>query len=128
MARRGAEAPLGIPYGFVMLVPEREPWLVEFYWDHPEHPVYVNIGTVPVRYGDRVIQIDLDLDVVRRPDGTVVVLDEDEFAEHRAQYKYPQNLAAGARAATHRALALLTGRLEPFGIAAKPWLRMAKRG
>ena len=33
--------------------------------------------------------VDLDLDVVRRTDGTVYVDDEDEFAEHRVSFGYP---------------------------------------
>ncbi len=127
-ARRGEEAPLSIPYGFAMLVPLGEPWLVEFYWDHPKHPVYVNIGTHPVWHGDRVSQIDLDLDVIRTPDGEVFVLDEDEFAEHQIRHHYPQHLITGARAATERAVELLTARAEPFAGAADPWLRAAQLG
>ena len=94
IVKRGSEPsqPLGI--GFVGLVPRDEWWIVEFYTDHPWHSVYVNIGTPPVWDGDRVTQIDLDLDVVRTLDDIVVVLDEDEFAEHQIQYSYPPHIIA----------------------------------
>jgi len=38
--------------------------------------------------------IDMDLDVVRRVDGTVFIDDEDEWAEHRVKYAYPDDVAA----------------------------------
>jgi predicted RNA-binding protein associated with RNAse of E/G family len=124
MARRGHEPPRPIEAGFVLLVPQDEWWIAEFYWDHPWHEVYVNIGTSPVWDGDRMHQIDLDLDVARTVDGSVVVLDEDEFQDHQVRYGYPGELIAAARAATDRAVALLTAGAEPFGKAPEPWLRM----
>ena len=127
-AKRGEEAPLRIPHGFVMLVPNGEPWLVEYYWDHPAHPLYINIGTIPEWHGDRVTQVDLDLDVVRRADGSVSVLDEDEFAEHSERFGYPPELMKLARTATDRAVRLLATGAEPFGTAAAPWLRLAEHG
>lgn len=125
VARRGYEPAMQTPYGFVMLIPEAEFWLVEFYWDNPEHPVYVNIGTPPEWHGDRVTQVDLDLDVVRRPDGEIEVVDEDEFLAHQVLYEYPQELIENARVATDRAVGLLTAGVEPFGIASQRWLAMA---
>lgn len=124
IAQRGHEPPRKIEAGFVVLVPESEWWIAEFYWDHPWHEVYVNIGTVPVWDGDHMHQIDLDLDVARKLDGSVVVLDEDEFLDHRVRFEYPDDLIAATRAATERAVALLTEGDEPFGKAAEPWLRM----
>lgn len=128
VARRGREPAVQTPYGFVMLVPEAEFWLVEFYWDHPQHPVYVNIGTPPEWHGDRVTQIDLDLDVIRRPDGGVEVVDEDEFLDHQVRYEYPLELVEDARAATDRAVGLLNDHTEPFGAAAQPWIEAATHG
>ena len=44
--------------------------------------------------------IDLDLDVVRRrATGLVELRDEDEFAEHRARFGYPDDVVAEAQAA-----------------------------
>ena len=92
------------------LVPEHDPWVVEFYLSHPWHRVYVNIGTVPVVSGMVVSQIDLDLDVVLTVDGKVSVLDEDEFAEHQLHYGYPPDLIDLALAATTEATSRLTMR------------------
>ena len=128
LARRGEEAPLHVPYGFVMLVPDGDPWLVEFYWDNPSHPVYVNIGTPPEWHGDRVTHVDLDLDVIRKPDGGIEILDEDEFADHQVRFEYPPQLVRSARAAADRAVELLTAAVEPFGVASQQWLRIAERG
>lgn len=39
--------------------------------------------------------VDLDLDVVRRFDGSAEILDEDEFAEHQVRYGYPPEGSRG---------------------------------
>ncbi len=128
IAQRGHEPPRRIGAGFVILVPEDEWWIVEFYWDHPCHEVYVNIGTPPAWDGARVTQVDLDFDVARKLDGSVVVLDEDEFLDHQARYGYPPDLVAAARDATAHAVELVTAGREPFGGAATPWLRLVGLG
>ncbi len=40
--------------------------------------------------------VDLDLDVIRRWDGTIALLDEDEFAEHLLALRYPPEVVAAA--------------------------------
>ena len=125
VARRGHEPPRALKSGFVILVPQDECWIAEFYWDHPWHAVYVNIGTPPRWDGDRMTQIDLDLDVVRTLDGSVEVLDEDEFLDHQVRYEYPAELIAATRKAALRAVELVTAGAEPFGNAAERWLTLA---
>ncbi len=122
LARRGHEPARPFKTGFVSVVPDDEWWVGEFYWDHPHYAVYVNIGTPPKWHRDRVHQIDLDLDVVRYLDGTVAVLDEDEFARHRQSHAYPDDLVAAALSASDRAVALLESHVEPFGSVAMAWL------
>ncbi len=128
IAQRGNEPARSLEAGFVLLVPVNEWWIAEFYWDHPRHEVYVNIGTPPAWDGDHMHQIDLDLDVARTLDGSVVVLDEGEFRDHQVRYGYPDELIAAARAATDRVVARLTAGDEPFGGAAEPWLCTVGRG
>ncbi len=128
IANRGDQPPLAVPYGFVTLVPGGAWWLGEFYWDNPRHSVYVNIGTPPEWHGDRVTQVDLDLDVIRRPDGTVETVDEDEFLDHQVRFAYPQELIAATRVATAAAAELLIAGIEPFGIASRRWLEVAGHG
>jgi hypothetical protein len=122
IAKRGAEPARPIGVGFVSLVPVTSWWIVEFYVNHPFHEVYVNIGTPPKRVGDSITQVDLDLDVVRKPDGTVVVLDEDEFVENQVRYGYPEGLICDARAAADAAVDRLRQREEPFGTASVRWI------
>jgi uncharacterized protein len=128
VARRGHEPPRQLETGFVGLAPSEDWWIVEFYWDHPWHEIYVNIGTPPEWDNGRLRQIDLDLDVVRKADGSVEVLDEGEFAEHQVEYRYPSHLVASARTATERAVLMLQGRHEPFDAAARRWIRLAGNG
>ena len=97
----------------------------EFYWTHPRHSIYINIGTPPEWDGDRVTQIDLDLDVVMNLDGSVEVVDEDEFADHQVRFEYPRELIASTRAATEVAVQLLESGVEPFFEVAQRWLRSA---
>jgi protein associated with RNAse G/E len=73
-----------------------------------------------------VVQIDLDLDVVRRVDGSVEIIDEDEFANHQVLHDYPQGLIDGAREAADLVLLALQERREPFTEAAERWLTVAR--
>ena len=67
-----------------------------------EPELYVDIIAPAVWEDGRVTVIDLDLDVVRRRDRSVVIDDEDQFAEHQVSLEYPQALIDGALAATER--------------------------
>ena len=122
IAKRGTEPSRPIGVGFVGLVPKDSWWVVEFYPNHPWQAVYVNIGTPPEWDGNRVQQVDLDLDVVRKVDGSVAVLDEDEFAEHQVAYSYPSHLITAAVTATNEAIGRLERNQEPFGLASAPWI------
>lgn len=127
IAKRGPEPARPLRVGFVSLVPAGTWWIAEFYLDDPQHSIYVNIGMPAQWDGDRVTQIDLDLDVVRNLDGSIEVLDEDEFADHQVRYGYPNQLIAGAEAATVAAVDLLTRNEEPFDSAATTWLDSVRR-
>lgn len=120
--QRGGEQPISLTSGFVGLVPPDQWWMAEFYWDHPTQEIYVNIGT-PGEWGDhRVTSIDLDLDVVRLLDGSVEMLDEDEFLDHQVRHTYPQHLIETARTTATSAVKALKRSDEPFRTAARPWL------
>ncbi len=128
IAQRGNEPPKQVEAAMVVLIPRGTWWTAEFCWDHPWLSVYVNIGTPCEWNGDRVSQIDLDLDVVRLLDGSVETIDEDEFADHQIRYNYPQDLIDSARAAANEAAEMLEDRVEPFGSAANPWIDLAEGG
>lgn len=126
MTRPGAEFRNGVAQ--VVLVPDAA-YVASFYapgdgGDVGPNPceVYVDISTVPTRESGRVHMVDLDLDVVRGWTGRVWVDDEDEFADHRIRFGYPDQVVALASESctdVHRAVA---GREEPFdGPTARRW-------
>lgn len=84
----------------VLLVPRGRGMTAMFYPEHPEQDfeLYVDITTPPVWDGAHVTAVDLDLDVIRRFDGSWYVDDEDEFAEHQVSYRYPSDLVSAAEA------------------------------
>lgn len=60
--------------------------------------VYVDISTVAEHQPGLVSAVDLDLDVLRARTGRVWVDDEDEFADHRVRYAYPEEVVRAATA------------------------------
>ncbi len=68
----------------------RGQWWSALFNDEP-HPteVYCDI-TMPAEFGvDSVTTVDLDLDIRRLRDGTIKVMDEDEFQIHQKQLRLP---------------------------------------
>ena len=108
----------------VLLVPRDRGMTAMFYAEHPEQDfqLYVDITTVPVWDGDLVTAVDLDLDVIRRFDGSWYVDDEDEFAEHQVRYGYPAEVVTAAEAECLRVSDEIRSGAEPFADAiADPW-------
>ena len=102
-------------YEYVSLVPDAG-FVVAFYSDSPDAPVelYVDIATSPRWDGAVVRAVDLDLDVVRSRDGRVWVDDEDEFAEHRVQLGYPDEVAETAERTCAEVLRAVRAGEPPF--------------
>jgi predicted RNA-binding protein associated with RNAse of E/G family len=125
LLRRGFEEPIVQPHDFVALVPDEGCWIATFNATNAKTDVeiYVDVTDRPVRAGDLVHAVDLDLDVIRRFDGRVEVLDEDEFTEHQVRYGYPADVIAQASATTAELVESITTRTEPFGTASAGWLR-----
>jgi len=81
-------------------------------WTPNKH--YVNIA-LPSRWDDGTLRfVDLDLDLIWRPDGQVVLDDADEFAEHRLRFAYPPELVDRAWAAVAEVRGLMERRVPPF--------------
>lgn len=53
---------------------------------------YVDLATPTVWEGTTARLVDLDLDVIRRHDGSIYLDDVDEFELHRVQLGYPQDV------------------------------------
>lgn len=108
---------------FVVLVPHDAWWTGMFNPPPRTSEVYCDIATPAEWEGDTVRIIDLDLDVVRRrATGAVELRDEDEFAEHRARFGYPDDVADNAQEAARWLLGALGDGTEPFASAYRKWL------
>lgn len=107
----------------VGLVPRDQGFLATLHGPGGVCLTYVDMTTVPTWDGDVVSAVDLDLDVIERLDGSVFVDDEDEFAEHREKWAYPEIVvvsAVGACAAVEKAVRAGSA---PFdGETHLPWL------
>ncbi len=111
----------------LFLAPPDAWWNVAWWVDHPEVEVYVNIGTPVVEEADRLVSIDLDLDVIRRVDGTVLVLDRDEFDEHQVLYGYPMDVVETVEAVTEEVRRMVERAAPPFDAAtARRWIERAR--
>jgi hypothetical protein len=90
--------------------------------------IYVDVTTQPAWDGDVLRSIDLDLDVVKRHDGTVYVDDEDEFAEHRVRFGYPPDVVAMAEESAAALLAAMREGVAPYDGTGASWLaRLLRR-
>jgi uncharacterized protein len=74
--------------------------------------------------------VDMDLDVVRTADGRTWVDDEDEFAEHSARWRYPEDVRRRVRERADELLVAVRAGTPPFDAATTGhWLwRLAALG
>jgi hypothetical protein len=131
MSRPGAE--YVAPVDQVGLVPapgpdEERGWLATFHAEGGPVRVYVDMTTPPVWDGPVLRAVDLDLDVVRGTTGRVWIDDEDEFAEHRVAFGYPEEIARLAMSSCNRVHAAVQAGDAPYDGTASLWLgRLAGR-
>ena len=110
---------------FVLLVPHAAWWTGMFNPPPRTSEVYCDIASQARWEGDTVHLIDLDLDVVRRrATGAVELRDEDEFAEHRRRFGYPDDVVVQAEAAARWLYDALGDGTEPFASAYRKWLAL----
>lgn len=121
--QRGSEEPVTFPQAYVLLIPRVGGWTMTCSAEPCWTELYIDITTVPRWIADdRVEMVDLDLDVVRRFDGSAEILDEDEFAEHQVRYGYPPEVISHAEHAASAMLAAVISGAEPFGQVCRAWL------
>ena len=110
----------------VVLIPHDAWWVATLYGNDPDRPVdvYVDISTPSEWSADRstVRTVDLDLDVIKDPDGRIWVDDEDEFAEHQVTLGYPGDLIRSAQRSCEEVLQAVTAEAEPFSGVHLEWL------
>ncbi|MEO5654250.1 MAG: DUF402 domain-containing protein [Marmoricola sp.] len=109
----------------VTLVPHDAWWLATFYGEDRQRPfdIYVDIATPAVWHsGSLVRAVDLDLDVIKGTTGRVWVDDEDEFAAHRVQLAYPEDVVRRALGSCESVLTALTAEQGCFDGVHRGWL------
>jgi hypothetical protein len=101
---------------FVVLIPRDQWWTAMFNPPPRTSEIYCDI-TTPARWGgDHTVDlVDLDLDVVRRrSSGLVELRDEDEFAVHRVNFGYPEDVVRRAWQAAGWLRGALRDGTQPF--------------
>jgi uncharacterized protein len=122
--QRGSEPPVVLEQPWVQLIPAGRWWTAAFNGVPAATELYCDITTEPrwLSPGE-VTMVDLDLDVLRmRADGRVLLLDEDEFAEHQVRYRYPAEVIRRAEQSAAWLLATVRAGAEPFGTGYRRWL------
>jgi hypothetical protein len=123
LSRYVGHEPVLLPVDFLMLVAPDAWWRATWMFGG-DIDLYVDIGC-PVEWvaPDRLRVVDLDLDVIRFNDGSCVIDDEDEFADHQKTLQYPPDLVATARRTADEVLVAVRDRVRPFGDPPPRWLR-----
>jgi uncharacterized protein len=123
-AQRGSEPPVVFPEPFAQLVPPGQWWTAVFNGAPAKTEIYCDIASpAEWKHPGEVTLIDLDLDVVRlRADRRVLIVDEDEFAEHQVRYGYPAEVIEAAEQAAAWLRQVISANAEPFGSAYLGWL------
>lgn len=123
-AQRGDEPPVTFEQSYVLLIPAGDHW-----WSMNCNAapcwteIYVDITTGSRWLApDLVEMVDLDLDVIRKFDGSAELLDADEFAVHQVRYGYPPEVIAKASRVAGYLLDAVVLPLEPFGETCRRWL------
>ena len=126
-SRRGTEPPVVLEQAYVQLIPDGVWWTAAFNAAPTRTEIYCDISSPPQwPQEDLVTMVDLDLDVLRlRADQQVLLVDQDEFAEHQIRYSYPADVISQAEQAAAWLMEAIIIRKEPFAEAYLPWLEKA---
>jgi protein associated with RNAse G/E len=98
-------------------------WNLEVMWEPDWQPSkhYVNIA-LPSTWHDGTLRfVDLDLDISWWADDRVVLLDVDEFTEHRDRFGYPDSVVERAWAAVDEVRGMISNRTPPFDRSLYAW-------
>ncbi len=112
----------------VKLIPVGLWWTATFYAAPEATEIYCDI-TSPPKWPEEncVTMVDLDLDVLRlRANQQVLLVDEDEFAEHRVRYGYPSDVIRSAEQAAAWLQAAIGDGTEPFAGGYHQWVEKVR--
>ncbi len=119
--QRGSEPPIALGHDCVMLVPA-DGCYTAFWNAAGTVELYVDVTTRPIVAGDTITAVDLDLDVIRLRDGTVELIDEDEFELHQVRYAYPPAVIDQARTTADWLIRTISAGNEVFDHTGPRWL------
>lgn len=120
------------PYSQVGLVPAQHlverGWIATFHSPEGKVRSYIDIATPPVWHRTVLRSVDLDLDIVHGKTGRVWIDDEDEFADHRVRFGYPDDIVAQALESCRTVEAAVRAGSPPFdGLAHTAWLELVPK-
>jgi protein associated with RNAse G/E len=116
--------PVEITHPTLMVYWSDRPWNVHLSWfpDGRLRHWYVNVAS-PATWDDGVLRfVDLDLDVILRASGEIVVLDEDDLARHRVRFGYPDALVERIHETVAEVRDAMDARVSPFDDSLVGWL------
>jgi uncharacterized protein len=106
----------------VLLAPPRGWWVAAWQGEPSTSDLSVHV-TTPPDYGDGCLTcFDLDLDVLRWRDGSVTLVDEDEFEDHRVRFGYPPEIVKEATTTAAWLQEVVAERRPPFDSTGEVWL------
>ncbi|MEU4409088.1 DUF402 domain-containing protein [Streptosporangium sp. NPDC023963] len=106
-----------------MVLPHNDWWAA--WWWRNDRWIGVDICTPPTLGVSGWSSIDLELDLARFADGTVLLVDEEEFERTVAECMVPQAVITAARAAASDLRTRLATATEPVIPAGWEWLERA---
>ena len=107
------------------LVPRDADFVASFNGRGVPTAIYVDVTDRPWWDGDTVRAVDLDLDVVHAWDGTLLVDDEDEFAEHQLEFGYPRQVVDAAQRSCEAVVTAIARADEPWASVGHTWCAQA---
>ncbi|MEV0311768.1 DUF402 domain-containing protein [Nonomuraea fuscirosea] len=122
--RKADGAAVVLPCDGVQLLP-RTGWWAAWWWSD-DHWIGVDICTPPALGVSGWSYTDLELDLARFADGTVLLVDEEEFERTVRDCQVPQAFVAAARAEASGLRARLAAAGEPVVLAGWEWLKRAR--
>jgi hypothetical protein len=120
---RADGASVVLPSDGVQLLPASG-WWVAFWW-RADTWIGVDICTPPVLDGSGWSYVDLELDLARLADGSVLLVDEDEFEQAVIDCRLPGDVVTTARTTAADLRSRLASRSEPVVAAGWDWLNRA---
>ena len=77
---------------------------------------YCNINVPPTLDGKTLSYVNLDMDILVRPDFSYNLLDLEEFESNAMRYSYPAEVQANAQDAVNELLKMIRTRAFPFNM------------